>query len=280
MNVKEILSKSEKPKIYEKGTALMWSDEHISKQLLAVHLNPDVELASRKRTTIEKTADWILGNVEGEKLEILDLGCGPGLYTEIYAQQGHNVTGVDISKNSIEYASKSAAEKNLPIEYIDADYTDLDLQAEKYDLVTMIYTDFGVLVPEDREKLLKLVEKVLKKGGIFIFDVLNDKKLEEKVSPINWEVSQCGFWKATPYLTLSKSFLYETEKVILSQHTIVDEDDKVDVYRFWTHFFSNEDLLSVLKNTKLKALSFHDDILPDNDVFSGENVTFCKAVKK
>ena len=119
MNLADIISKIEKPKIYEKGTAFMWTDEHISKQLLNIHLNPDIDLGSRKKSTIEKTANWILDTQkEKGKLNILDLGCGPGLYTEIFAKAGHNVTGIDISKNSIEYAKKCAKDKKLDITYL------------------------------------------------------------------------------------------------------------------------------------------------------------------
>jgi len=66
MNITNIIPKVEKPKIYEKGTAFMWTDKHISKQLLNVHLNPDIDLASRKKTTREKTANWIIGTQKGK----------------------------------------------------------------------------------------------------------------------------------------------------------------------------------------------------------------------
>ena len=49
MNLADIISKIEKPKIYEKSSAFMWTDEHISKQLLNVHLNSDIDLGSRKK---------------------------------------------------------------------------------------------------------------------------------------------------------------------------------------------------------------------------------------
>ena len=70
LNLADIISKIEKPKIYEKGTAFMWTDEHISKQLLNVHLNPDIDLGSRKKSTIEKTANWILDNHQMETFVI------------------------------------------------------------------------------------------------------------------------------------------------------------------------------------------------------------------
>ena len=63
-------------------------DAYISRQLLEVHLNPDIELASRKASTIATTVDWIRENIPGERLEILDLGCGPGLYAEKLARLG------------------------------------------------------------------------------------------------------------------------------------------------------------------------------------------------
>ena len=123
----------------------MWTDEYISKQILDIHLNPEIDLGSRKKSTIQKTANWILDSqIEKSNLKILDLGCGPGLYSEFFATNGHKVTGVDISKNSIDYAQKSAKDKSLDIEYINASYLDHDLGKEKYDLVIIIYTDLGV----------------------------------------------------------------------------------------------------------------------------------------
>lgn len=258
----------------------MWTDPYISKQLLQIHLNPDIDLASRKKPSIEKTVKWILGNWEkNRKLTILDLGCGPGWYTELFANNGHSVTGVDISKNSIDYATQSAKEKELNIHYRNANYLDIDLGEEKFDLVVLIYADLGVVLPIEREKLLVNIFKALKKGGIFIFDVLNDKGFEEKLSPKTWEASKIGFWKATPYLALSESFLYEKEKVILSQHTIIDESDNVDTYRFWTHFFSKDDISRMLKNRYFKNIEFREDILPEGDMWNGKNVIFTKCEK-
>ncbi|RIH66650.1 class I SAM-dependent methyltransferase [Mariniphaga sediminis] len=280
MKIADIISTSEKPVIYEKGTSFMWTDEHISNQLLDIHLNPDIDLASRKMSTISKTAKWILDSQKAKgQLKILDLGCGPGLYSEIFSQMGHNVTGVDISKNSLDYARKSAQNKGLDIEYINASYIDYDLEEEKYDLVLLIFTDFGVLAPNERESLLRKVYRALKKGGVFIFDVLKDNQLEQKVAPKNWEVTKSGFWKDSPYLVLSESFLYEEQKVILYQHVVIDSDEGIESYRFWTHFFSRKDLTQLLENSGFCRIHFRDDILPDGNMWNGDNVIFSVALK-
>ncbi len=279
MQISNILSKAKQPELYEKGSAFMWTDGHISQQLLNVHLNPDVDLASRRASTIKKTADWIMDSAKKQKMKVLDLGCGPGLYTEHFAQQGHDVTGVDISKTSIDYARKQAVQKNLNISYICSNYLDLELDEDNFDLVILIYTDLGVLLPNEREQLLKLIHRVLKRGSLFIFDVLNDNDFEKKTMPKNWEVEASGFWRPTPYIVLSESFQYSSEKVILYQHVVIDETDQVEVYRFWTHFFSHFDLGKILFNNSFSTISYHDDILPEGDLWSGDNVTFCVATK-
>jgi len=280
MDITDIVSKTEKPKIYEKGTAFMWTDEHISKQLLNVHLNPDIDLGSRKKSTIEKTANWILNTQkEKGKLTILDLGCGPGLYTEIFAKAGHNVTGIDISKNSIEYAKKSSEDKKLDIAYLNSSYLEIDLESDKYDLVVLIYTDLGVLMPTERESLMEMIFRVLKKGGTFIFDVLKDREIEKKTSPKTWEASNNGFWKESPYLALSESFLYQEEKVVLFQHIIVDTEENIETYRFWTHFFSQTDVQKILDVHSFIDVKFKEDILPEGDIWNGDNVIFTMASK-
>ncbi len=280
MKITEIISQTEKPKLYEKATSFMWTDEYISKQLLNIHLNPDIDLGSRIKSSIEKTADWILEtHKDKQRLNILDLGCGPGLYTEIFAGKGHQVTGIDISKNSIDYAKKSAEEKNLDITYINASYLEIDLDPDKYDLVVLIYTDLGVLIPDERGKLLKMIYRVLKRGGTFIFDVLKDKDIENKTSPKTWEANNSGFWKESPYLALSESFLYEEEKVILFQHNIIGTAGNIETYRFWTHFFSQNDVHNMLEPHSFIDVQFREDILPKGDKWNGDNVIFTMTSK-
>jgi len=278
MELRTLIDYVKKPALYEKGTAVMWTDPYISEQLLQVHLNPDIDLASRKPATIEKTVEWILSQVKGAELNVLDLGCGPGLYTEKLARAGHNVTGVDFSTRSIEYAKQSAKSKGLAINYLRQDYLKLDVPPASFDLVTLIYTDLGVLIPEERDKLLENVMTTLKPGGIFIFDVLNDTDLEEKVSPKSWEASRGGFWRKGPYVALSESLLYKNKKIMLSQH-IVQDETSTEVYRFWTQFFSDKDLKNILQESGFRNHTFHRDVIPGSDNWSGDNVTFCKTYK-
>ncbi len=280
MKITDILLKSEKPTIYEKGTSFMWTDPHISKQLLSIHLDPDVDLASRKRINILITIEWILGlYTKLNKLSILDLGCGPGIYSEIFAQKGHKVTGVDISKNAIDYARNSAQTKELDIMYINASYLELELQKEKYDLVLLIYADFGVLLPQERINLLQKAHESLKPNGKLIFDVLKDNNIEQKKISKNWEVCDRGFWKNTPYLALSESFVYEEQKIILYQHNIIDSNENIETYRFWTHFFNQEDLELLLKEAGFNNIMHRDDILPEDGLWNGDNVIFTVASK-
>lgn len=281
MNLIKTISQSARPVLYEPASAFMWTDPYISKQLLSIHLNPDVDLASRKKETIEKTADWILSLQQGKgKLNILDLGCGPGLYAERFATKGHLVSGVDISKNSIDYAKDSAQKNNLSINYLNTSYLQLEEETEKYDLIVLIYTDLGVLLPEERNRLLKWIFGALKKGGLFVFDVLSDTDLKSKTTSKNWEAADKGFWSGTPYLLLSESFLYEEPKVILYQHVLAEDSGNVETYRFWTHFFSQKDIGNMLVTAGFNSFLFNDNILPATDAWSGNNVIFTVATKQ
>jgi len=278
MKTNDILLYSGKPELYKKGSAIMWTDPHISEQLLEVHLNTEIDLASRKYSTIASTVEWILEQASKEKMNILDLGCGPGLYSELMAKKGHKVTGVDFSKNSIRYARKEAEKKKLDITYLNENYLKLDLQENQFDLVILIFTDFGPLLPSEREQLLNSIKKVLRQGGIFILDVLNDTNLESKVSPKSWEVSEKGFWKNKPYLALSESFLFKEEKVVLYQNIIIDEQDNIETYRFWNHFFSDDDLKAILSKQGLTDISFFHNVLPSGYGYNSDDVTFCRAM--
>lgn len=278
MKIQELLEAAKKPEIYTSGTAEMWTDEYISAQLLETHLNQEIDLASRKGSTISKTIEWILEKVPGESLRILDLGCGPGLYTEKLAEKGHEVTGVDFSANSIRYARESAGRKKLKISYRHQNYLDLE-EENRFDLVLMIFTDFGVLHPDQREKLLANVYRALKPGGIFLFDVLNENFPVTESGPKRWDLAEKGFWRDRPYLALSESFYYNEEKVALNQHVIIDATGEVDIYRFWNHTFSHRDLKRILDPQGFRKTACHDGVVPDSEMYCSDSVTFCMTVK-
>ncbi len=46
-----------RPRLFDKGTAILWDDDHISKNMLKAHLDPDTDAASRKYAIIDSTLD-------------------------------------------------------------------------------------------------------------------------------------------------------------------------------------------------------------------------------
>jgi len=279
MDIEKLHRASQRPKIYEKGDSIMWTDDHISKKLLEIHLNPEIDSASRTPESIYKTVEFISLFYNDSSMSILDLGCGPGIYTEKLAELGHKCTGVDFSKNSISYAKNQAEKKGLEINYICQNYLELDFE-NRFDLIILIYTDLGVLLPEEREGLLDKIHRALKPGGVFIFDLINDKNLEQKFQEQQaWTFEYSGFWKPTPYMELANGFHYPDEKVFLKQHTIIDESDRVNIYRFWTHYFNCEDVIALLSARRFILTECFENILPATDFWNGENITFYKTQK-
>lgn len=280
MNFDLIKKLAEKPALYEKGTSVMWTDPYISKQLLELHINPDHDIASRNKNTIDKTVSWILEKSDKPGMKILDLGCGPGLYAEQFARNGHSVTGIDFSENSIQYATQQAKEKQLDIEYRNMNYLNLDYENE-FDLAVLIYLDFCVLLPEDRDKVLLKIQRALKPGGIFICDVVNEKNIEKKILTPSWEIQNRGFWKPTPYMALSKGYHYPEANVFANHHVVIGENNAVDTYIFWNHYYLKHDMAFVLQCAGFSDIVNHESVLADrNDCWGGENVTFYVAIKE
>lgn len=274
MNIELIKKLSNKPQLYEKGSSVMWTDPYISKQLLELHINPDNDVASRSKVKIERITNWILEQTDKPEMKILDLGCGPGLYSELLAKNGHSVIGVDYSESSIQYATRQAKEKKLNIEYLKKNYLDLDFD-NQFDLIILIYLDFCVLLPEEREKVLENVYRSLKKGGLFICDVVNERNIDKKTISQSWEVQETGFWRSTPYIALTNGYHYPEAKVLANHHIIIGENDTIDTYIFWSHYYEKDDLIQILESNGFKDVTDYENILPDSgDCWNGENVTF------
>ncbi|MBP1903881.1 SAM-dependent methyltransferase [Paenibacillus turicensis] len=187
----------QKPKLWERSKNPFWDDHHISAKMLEAHLNPHWEAASRKHSDIEESVNWLTSIIPPSS-KILDLGCGPGLYTKRLSIQGYDVTGIDFSKRSIAYAK----EQDQQSKYIYQNYLELD-DTESFDAITLIYCDYGALTFNERQTLLSKVFCALKPGGQFIFDVFTNKTQQSKKDASLWSMYQDGgFWSAEPHLCL------------------------------------------------------------------------------
>jgi SAM-dependent methyltransferase len=251
----------EKPAPFTPGEPLFWDDPHISKGMLATHLDPNTDMASRRPEWIEKSVAWIVEELDlGPGDKVLDLGCGPGLYTSRFAQRGLQVSGVDYSRRSIEYAKQQAAEHGLDIEYRYQDYLTLD-DAEQYQAAFLIYGDYCPLSPEKRSKLLKNVHRALVPGGFFVLDVTTREHRRLYGSKNGWYVVERGFWKPGWHLVLEQGFDYPELMIFLDQFIVIEADGKVSGYRNWFQDYNLERITAELEEGGFTVESAWSDLM-------------------
>ncbi len=195
----------------------------------------------------------------GDTTRICDFGCGPGLYTTLFAEKGANVTGIDFSRRSIEYAKNTAVEKNLEIDYILEDYLKLTTD-KKFDLITFIYYDLCPLNPEQRKIIFKKFYEYLEADGKIILDVLSLKHYNKANEKSTYEYSeQDGFWAANPYYVFSNTFKYDDEKVLLDKYVLFEKDRTRKIYN-WLQCYSFESLKKELKENGFRVVEHYSDV--------------------
>ena len=110
------------------------------------------------------------------KLKCLDIGCGGGLLSERIARQGGLVTGIDITKSSIEIAKVHAFNSGLNINYLNTDVSSFikNNSSKRFDLVIASEV---VEHLDDRVLFFKETSKLLKNKGILILTTINKTAL-------------------------------------------------------------------------------------------------------
>ena len=169
------------------------------------------------------------------------------------------MTGIDYSKRSIRYAKEYAASNKLEIEYIYKDYRTIDY-ISAFDLVALIYCDFGVLSEQDRDLLLRRIHNAMKPAGHFVFDVhtptYHDSIREQKT----WTSEEKGFWRPIPYLLLTEKIKYPKQSVLLTQYFVFDNYSNFDIYRIWDHAYTKDSISKALSDARFNDMQFYGDI--------------------
>ena len=267
------------PKPFQFYTAdELWTNEHTSKQMLKYHLNESIDASSRNKGFIERSVEWIVSRFDVDKnSEIADFGCGPGLYTNMLAERGAMVTGIDFSENSLKYAKQAAAEKGLKTNYILTNYLAYET-ADRFDLITMIMCDFCVLNPAQRKKMLLKFHSLLKPGGSVLLDVYSLNTFNQKEESATYELNQLnGFWSPEDYYGFVNTFKYEKEKVILDKYTIIEASQQRVVYN-WLQCYSKDSIRNEFEENGFKADEFYSDVA--GQAFTPESSEIAIVAKK
>ncbi|MBP7072990.1 MAG: class I SAM-dependent methyltransferase [Clostridia bacterium] len=252
---------NERPKPFQYYTAAeLWTDEHTSKKMLDYHLNEEIDVSSRNARFINRSVSWIIEKFNlNNKSNVLDFGCGPGLYTSRFAERGINVTGVDFSKRSIKYAAQIASSKNLKVNYINKNYLEYETQ-DRFDLITMIMCDFCALSPKQRGIMLNKFKELLKPSGNVLLDVYSVKSYNQREEIAAYEFNHLNnFWSPEDYYCFVNTFKYCDEKIILDKYTIIEKAQTRVIYN-WLQYYSVETLRREFEDNGLEVLEFYSDV--------------------
>lgn len=101
---------------------------------------------------------------------LLDVGCGGGYLSEEFARDGFEVVGVDPAAASIEAARAHAIVSGLEIGYHVGRGESLPFEDRSFDVVACCDVLEHV---EDPGVVIREVARVLRPGGVFLFDTVN-----------------------------------------------------------------------------------------------------------
>ena len=106
--------------------------------------------------------------------KVLDLCCGAGTNLLYLAENGFDVTGIDISKTAIKIARKKLRLAKLNIDLLCESFVDLSFVNEEFDFVFDMGC-FHHVALEDQAKFIMGVHRILRGGGLYMLTFFSYK---------------------------------------------------------------------------------------------------------
>lgn len=120
---------------------------------------------------------------------VLDLSCGTGSQVFWLAKHGYKVIGVDFSPKLLEIARRKTQKEKIDVRLIEGDMR--RIKVGNFDAVITIFNAIGHLTKADFEKTLRNISKNLKKGGLYVFDIINlDAMTDNAIKNIAFDITR------------------------------------------------------------------------------------------
>lgn len=207
----------------------------------------------------EEWSDYLTGLLKEYGVQeglVLDLGCGTGNMTELLANKGYDMIGVDNAEEMLEIAMEKRMESGNDILYLLQDMREFELYGTVRAVVSVCDSMNYITEEEDLLEVFQLVNNYLDPEGIFIFDfntlykyseILGDRTIAE-----NRE--DCSF--------IWDNYYYEDERINEYELSLfIREED--NIYRKYEemHYqkaYTLDDMVRLIKQSGMEFVAAYD----------------------
>ncbi len=143
---------------------------------------PEAESARQKALAVERNV-------------VVDLGCGTGTLTELLADRGCDMIGIDASQEMLNIALEKRERSGKEILYLCQDMRELELYGTAGAVISVCDSLNYLLEEEEMLRVFRLVNNYLYPGGVFLFDFNTVYKYETVIgdSVIAESREDCSF---------------------------------------------------------------------------------------
>ena len=262
MNLLDLINRPPVPGPWSEGEKIPWNEPGFSARMLKEHLNQSHDAASRRTETIDRQASWIHNRLlSGQPSRILDLGCGPGLYTCRFAQLGHECMGIDFSPASIAYAAAFAADDTRS-DRLSCTYLQQDIRLARYGegfrLAMLIFGEFNMFTPSEARTILLKIYKALEPGGILLLEPHTFAAVQKIASqPHEWHSVKAALFSDKPHVYLTESFWDAATATATTRYFIIDAASaQVARYASTTQAYSEEQYCRMIRGAGFEDIHF------------------------
>jgi len=260
MNLMYLFEQQQSPQsLWDGKYKIPWDESNFSARMLKEHLSQEHDLASRRLAQVEDHVGWIVRElIDREPSRILDLACGPGLYSHRLATLGHTCRGIDFSPASIAYAAEHATNPDR-CEFVLGDLRTTDF-GEDYDLALFIYGEFNAFPENEAARILSRACAALRPGGRILIEAHTPETIERiGRSGNSWYQAESGLFSERPHICLISNQWHEAERAAAADFFVVDAaDGTVTPYRNTLLQYSLDDYRALLEQAGFSAV----EILP------------------
>ena len=149
-------------------------------------------------TPYEEWSRFVVKALREEKISeglVLDLGCGTGTMTELLAEEGYDMIGVDLSDRMLDIAMEKREKSGKDILYLQQDMREFELYGTVRAVICLCDSLNYLLEEKELLETFRLVNNYLDPGGLFLFDFNTVYKYETVIgdSVIAENRDECSF---------------------------------------------------------------------------------------